>query len=101
MEKLVNDVYLSGVLHFLKGESYGESRLGKYFEFSLKREFKDTDGCDRIDYLRLRAFDPALQEWVSKQQEGTPVWIAGELRSSLGSGRIYVLVSRIQQLNNL
>ena len=51
MSKLVNDVYLSGVVHFLKGESYGESRLGKYFEFSLKRQYSDTDGCDRVDYL--------------------------------------------------
>ena len=62
MSKLVNDVYLSGVVHFLKGESYGESRLGKYFEFSLKRQYSDTDGCDRVDYLRMRVFDPAIQE---------------------------------------
>lgn len=101
MERLVNDVYLSGVIHFLQGESCGESRLGKYFEFSLKRQFKDTDGCDRIDYLRVRVFDEDLQEWVSKQEEGTSVWIAGELRSSLGSGRIYVLVKRIQKLNQI
>lgn len=101
MERLVNDVYLSGVIHFLKGESHGESRLGKYVEFSLKRQFKDTDGCDRIDYLRMRVFDEELGRWVEAQEEGTPVWVAGELRSSLGSGRIYVLVNRIQKLNTL
>ena len=101
MSKLVNDVYLSAVVHFLKGESYGESRLGKYFEFSLKRQYSDTDGCDRVDYLRMRVFDPAIQEWIVKQEEGAPVWIAGELRSSLGSGRIYVMVSKIQALNQL
>ena len=101
MSKLVNDVYLSGVIHFLKGESYGESRLGKYFEFSLKRQYADTDGCDRVDYLRMRVFDPAIQEWIAKQEEGAPVWSAGELRSSLGSGRIYVMVSKIQALNQL
>ena len=101
MERLVNDVYLSGVLHFLKGNDRGESRLGKYVEFSLKREFKDTDGCDRIDFLRMRAFDQSLQDWILQQEEGVQVWIAGELRSSLGSGRNYVLVTRIQKLNQI
>ena len=49
----------------------------------------------------MRVFDPAIQEWIVKQEEGAPVWIAGELRSSLGSGRIYVMVSKIQALNQL
>ncbi len=101
MERLVNDVYLSGVLHFLKGESYGESRLGRYFEFSLKRQYRDMDGCDRVDFLRMRVFNTELQDWVSRQEEGTPVWIAGELRSSLGSGRIYVMVNKIQVMTQL
>lgn len=101
MERLVNDVYLSGVLHFLKGESCGENRLGKYLEFSLKREYRDMDGSDRIDFLRMRAFDPEISQWIEKQEENTPVWVAGELRSSLGSGRIYVLVKKIQVLNQL
>lgn len=101
MERLVNDVYLSGMIHFLQGSGQGESRLGQYTEFSLKREFKDTDGCDRIDYLSMRVFDPELRQWIEKQEEGTPIWVAGELRSSLGSGRIYVLVSRVQKLNQL
>lgn len=101
MGKLVNDVYLSGSIHFLKGESYGENRLGRYFEFSLKRQYEDNDGCDRVDYLRMRAFDPAIQDWLTKQEEGAAVWIAGELRSSLGSGRVYVLVTKIQPLTQL
>lgn len=101
MSKLVNDVYLSGVIHFLKGDNYGESRLGKYYQFSLKRQYVDSDGCDRIDFLSMRVFDPALQEWIAKQEEGAPVWIAGEIRSSLGSGRIYVMVTKIQSLNQL
>ena len=101
MSKLVNDVYLSGVIHFLKGDSYGESRLGKYLEFSLKRQYNDSDGCDRIDFLRMRVFDPEIQAWIEKQEEGAAVWISGEIRSSLGSGRIYVMVNKIQALNQL
>ena len=101
MGKMVNDVYLSGVLHFLKGESYGESRLGKYFEFSLKRQYKDVDGCERTDYLPIRAFDPKIKDWVSSQEEGTPIWVAGELRSSLGSGSVFVLATKIQLLSEV
>ena len=101
MGKLVNDVYLSGTIHFLKGENYGESRLGRYFEFSLKRQYADSDGCDRVDYLRMRAFDPKIMEWLAKQEEGAPIWVAGELRSSLGSGRTYVFVTKIQPLTQL
>ncbi|PIE54260.1 MAG: hypothetical protein CSA35_06885 [Dethiosulfovibrio peptidovorans] len=101
MERLVNDVYLSGVLHFVKGDTVGENRLGKYFEFSLKREYRDMDGSDRIDFLRMRAFNPEIVQWLERQEENLPVWVAGELRSSLGSGRIYVLVKKIQTLNSL
>ncbi|EFC90330.1 MULTISPECIES: hypothetical protein [Dethiosulfovibrio] len=101
MERLVNDIYLSGVLHFVKGDTRGENRLGSYFEFSLKREYRDMDGSDRVDYLRMRAFDPEIIRWLEAQEENTPIWVAGELRSSLGSGRIYVLVKKVQVLNQL
>lgn len=101
MERLVNDVYLSGVLHFLKGETDGENRLGKYVELSLKREYRDMDGSERVDFLRMRAFDPEIQRWIKEQGESTPVWVAGEMRSSLGSGKIYVMVKKIQVLNQL
>ncbi|SMG37769.1 hypothetical protein [Dethiosulfovibrio salsuginis] len=101
MEKLVNDVYLSGVLHFIKGDSCGENRLGKYTEFSLKREYRDMDGSNRVDFLRMRAFDPEVIQWLEKQEENTPIWVAGELRSSLGSGRTYVMVKKVQILNQL
>lgn len=99
MEKLVNDVYLSGVLHFIKGDSCGENRLGRYSEFSLKREYRDMDGSNRTDFLRMRVFDPEIIQWLDNQKENTPIWVAGELRSSLGSGRIYVMVKKVQILN--
>jgi hypothetical protein len=93
-----NLVKISGKLHFVEGESFQESRVGKYLVFSVKQETPWEDGSIRRDFLLMRAFDPAIQRWVLARQEDTPVRIEGKLRSSSGSGKMYISVETIEEV---
>jgi CTP-dependent riboflavin kinase len=46
----------------------------------------------------MRAYDPEIGEWVKQQQEGLPVIVEGEVKSSLGSGEMYILVKDVKAL---
>jgi hypothetical protein len=63
-----------------------------------------SEGCDftlpfiRHDFLLMRAFDSDIKEWLRDKEEGTPVRIEGKIRSSAGSGEMYVQVEKIEKI---
>ena len=93
----VNTVELVGVLHFVKGKQYDENRGGRYYRFSLRQDSVDVRGNSRCDYIVVRAFDQELKDWIQQQQEGTLIRLTGEIRSSVGSGAMYVLATTLEQ----
>lgn len=95
----VNEVKISGYLHFLSGESIKENRCGRYFQCSIRRDFIDINGEPRHDYLLLRTYDPRIEEILCSLEDGTPIYVEGEARSSLGSGKMYILIKNIEPLS--
>lgn len=99
-EKLgVNEVRVSGYLHFLSGESIKENRCGRYFQCSLRRDFIDINGEPRHDYLLMRTYDPQIEETLCSLEDGAPIYVEGEARSSLGSGKMYILIKSVTPLS--
>lgn len=91
-----NYVQVSGNLHLIKGHMEDENQIGRYVQFAVKQNTNCPDGRTRHDFLLMRAYDPDLGEWVKKQQEGLPVLVEGEVKSSLGSGEMYIMVKDIK-----
>lgn len=85
-----NSVKISGKVHFLKGQSEGETGTGKYMQFSVRQDSESGDGTTRRDFLIVRVYDEALREQIHTKQEGDDVTVEGTLRSSRGSGVNYV-----------
>ncbi len=75
-----------------------ENRLGKYVSFAVRQETPWSDGSTRRDFLLMRAYHPELREWVLSREEGTPLRVEGDVRSSLGSGEMYVHVRKIEEI---
>jgi hypothetical protein len=94
----VNSVELVGVLHFVKGKQHDENRGGRYYRFSLRQDSVDIRGNARCDYIIVRAFDEELKSWIQEQQEGALIRLTGEIRSSVGSGAMYVLANTLELL---
>jgi hypothetical protein len=92
----VNSVELVGALHFVKGKQHDENRGGRYYRFSLRQDSVDVRGNARCDYIVVRAFDEELKNWIQEQQEGTLIRLTGEIRSSVGSGAMYVLADTLE-----
>ncbi|ADE57938.1 MAG: DNA-binding protein [Aminobacterium colombiense] len=92
-----NIVTVAGTLHHVQGNRVLQSRLGEYVTFSVKQETPWEDGSTRRDFLLMRAYDPELRLWILGRKEGTPVRVEGDVRSSLGSGEMYVLVRKIEE----
>ena len=84
-----NSVVISGKMHFLKGNSEGETGTGKYMQFAVRQDNEWEDGTRR-DFLTVRVYDEALRGLVLAKKEGDDVTIEGTLRSSRGSGVNYV-----------
>jgi hypothetical protein len=95
---LENNVKVAGLLHLIKGHMEDENQLGHYVNFSLRQDTPCEDGRVRHDFLKMRAYEPDIQEWVKGQEEGTPIRVEGEAKSSLGSGEMYILVKQIEKL---
>lgn len=95
---LENNVKVAGLLHLIKGHMEDENQLGHYVNFSLRQDTPCEDGRVRHDFLKMRAYQPDIQEWVKGQEEGTPIRVEGEAKSSLGSGEMYILVTQIEKL---
>ena len=62
----------------------------KYFPFAIRHENPWTDGTIRKDYLMVRVFPEDLQARARALTEGTPIRVDGALRSSRGSGELYL-----------
>lgn len=95
---LENYVKVAGLLHLSKGHMDDENQLGRYVNFSLRQDTPCEDGRVRHDFLRMRAYEPEIQKWVKDQEEGTPIKVEGEAKSSLGSGEMYILVKKIEKV---
>ena len=90
-----NTVTISGLIHHLSKKNHS------YFPFSIRHENLWRDGTTRKDFLSARAFSKDLQEKLSALDENTPVKITGILRSSKGSGEMYLDVRDAEILPEL
>ena len=90
-----NSVVISGKMHFLKGQSEGQTGTGKYMQFAVRQESEWEDGTRR-DFLTVRAYDEALRELILAKKNGDDVTVEGTLRSSRGSGVNYVRCKSIK-----
>lgn len=89
----VNEAAISGLLHHVN-----RKKEHKYFPFSVRHENLWLDGTIRKDFLNARAFPAEVQETLSTLEENTPIRVKGELRSSTGSGELYLAVSEVEVL---
>ena len=92
----LNEVTLSGLVHHLNGKKSGE-----YFPFSIRHENLWSDGTTRKDFLSARAFPDEVQQKLKSMPENTPVKVKGVLRSSKGSGELYLAVLEVEELKEL
>lgn len=90
-----NSVTVLGLLHFISARTQK-----KYFPFSVRHENLWTDGTTRRDFLTVRAFPDKLKEKLKDLEEGAPIEVTGVLRSSRGSGELYLAALNIEALNN-
>lgn len=91
----VNSVTISGLIHHLSRKKQS------YFPFSIRHENLWSDGTTRKDFLSARAFAQDLKEILSSLSENTPVLVKGILRSSKGSGELFLDVTEVQVLDEL
>ena len=91
----VNAVTIIGLVHHLAKKN------SNYFPFSIRHETIWTDGTTRKDFLNARAFPEDVRENLSAMPENTPVRVKGVLRSSKGSGELYLAVLEAEALPEL
>ena len=90
-----NTVTISGLIHHLS------KKKESYFPFSIRHENLWTDGTTRKDFLTARAFSDDIKDKLSALAENTPVKVMGTLRSSKGSGELYLDVKEAEVLPEL
>ena len=90
-----NNVKISGKVHYLKGQSEGETGTGKYVQFAV-RQYSEWGNGTRRDFLVVRVYDEELREKLRFKQAGDDVTVEGSLRSSRGSGVNYVRCKSIE-----
>lgn len=73
--------------------------MRQVFSVLLRRDFIDINGEPRHDYLLLRTYDPEIGETLCSLENGAPIYVEGEARSSLGSGKMYILVKSVTPLS--
>lgn len=93
-----NAVTVSGTLHLIKNDPSSAGKQKKYIHFSVRQDTPKTDGSVRKDFLLARVYDPTLQDSFKELQEGAEVLVRGDVRSSLGSGEMYINVQEIKKL---
>ena len=91
-----NSVTVSGLLHHLS-----RNRNDSYFPFSIRHENLWTDGTTRKDFLTARAFSKELCEKLKALDENAPIKVTGVLKSSKGSGEMYLDVRDAEILPEL
>ena len=92
----VNAVTITGLVHHL-----AKKKNNEYFPFSIRHETIWTDGTARKDFLNARAFPAVVQEQLAALPENAPVRVKGVLRSSKGSGELYLAVLEAETLSAL
>lgn len=92
----VNLTTITGLVHHLTGK-----KDAKYFPFSIRHDNTWTDGTARKDFLNARAAKPELQETLKTLTENAPVRVKGSLRTSKGSGELFLAVTEIEPLAEL
>ena len=92
----INAVTITGLVHHLN-----KKKEDKYFPFSVRHESTWTDGTTRRDFLNARAFSPEAQELLKALPENAPVKVRGTLRSSKGSGELYLAALGVEALDSL
>ena len=92
----INTVTVSGLIHHLR-----RKKNSSYFPFSIRQESSLPDGSTRKDFLDARVFSEGLQKTLEALGENTPVLVKGVLRSSKGSGELYLSVSEAEVLPEL
>ena len=92
----INTASITGLLHHLN-----KKKDSKYFPFSIRHENTWTDGTTRKDFLNARAFPAETQELLKALPENTPVKVRGTLRSSKGSGELFLAVLEADKLDVL
>ncbi len=96
--KTENAVTVSGTLHLIKVDASTAGKPKKYLSFSIRQETPGADGSVRKDFLLARVYDPVLQESFRELEEGTLLRVRGDVRSSLGSGELYINALEIEKL---
>ena len=94
-----NTVTVSGTLHLIHGTFENIAKPKKYLHFSVKQETPGLDGSVRKDFLLARVYDPETQATLKDLKEGTTIRVRGDVRSSLGSGEMYINVASVQALD--
>ena len=92
----INTAVLTGLVHHLNNKKGSE-----YFSFSIRHENIWTDGTTRKDFLNARAFPADTQETLKALPENSPIRVKGVLRSSKGSGELYLAVLEAEPLDAL
>lgn len=92
-----NTVTVSGTLHLIQRDA-SEAARKKYLPLSVRQETQGADGSVRKDFLLARIYDPEIQSALKDLQEGVPIRIRGDVRSSLGSGEMYINVLNLEAL---
>ena len=87
----LNSAELTGLVHHLN-----RKKEHAYFPFSVRHENLWSDGTTRKDFLNARAFSESIQEKLKTLDENTPVKVKGVLRSSKGSGELYLDVNELE-----
>ena len=90
-----NSVIISGLLHLLS-----RKKDDKHFAFSIRHE-NLLNGSARKDFLNARAFADDVKEKLSSLDENAPIKVKGSLRTSTGSGELYLAVSEVEVLEKL
>ena len=90
-----NSVTVSGLLHHLS-----RKKDDKHFAFSIRHE-NSFNGATRKDFLNARAFADDVQEKLKTLEENAPIKVKGSLRTSTGSGELYLAVSEVEVLEKL
>ena len=92
----VNAVTITGLVHHL-----GKKKNSEYFPFAIRHDNIWTDGTTRKDFLNARAFPDDVREKLASLPENAPVRVKGVLRSSKGSGELYLAVLEAEYLPEL
>ena len=92
----LNTAVITGLVHHLNKKKGSE-----YFPFSIRHENIWTDGTTRKDFLNARAFSADTQDILKALPENSPIRVKGTLRSSKGSGELYLAVLEVEALEAL